>query len=427
LPSFLRTNELSDWIFTFQTSEEEAFSHAVMKWRQTHSDAWFVAALTKANKASPSLNRLLAQAATVQPDTPIFATVVYNRVRLLTDSGEQAQARQVLDEMIKTKFDMFPVSAQNQFLEQRMDLATSVTEFLKFAAKKPVIFYEYGTGGTIREILQVEKEYMEEQGEENDQQKVRVERLSAWDDRVVFDQRVVDVLNWHFPTSALMSAAHDPVLPDYLRERLLFTVWTRALLLKDNAIARQAATEIVEKGQDESGVFRDYLKARSAVEKQDAATYALLKLPLLSPYIVFGIPEVDTGENGDYFELAWWCALSETEYDAQYKEVPKHVAHPPFLAGDLLTAAEKERASIRGLGDAKKLIGKRVIEWAKKRPTDPRLPEALFVAAMANRSYKYGCGGWEHDADLEAEAEGLLLERYPNSSWAAKLRESEQQ
>jgi len=69
------------------------------------------------------------------------------------------------------------------------------------------------------------------------------------------------------------------------------------------------------------------------------------------------------------------------------------------------------------------LIGNRVIEWARQSPSDPRVPEALFVAAMANQSYKYGCSGWEYDADLQAEAEELLLERYSSSPWAAKLRE----
>ena len=81
---------------------------------------------------------------------------------------------------------------------------------------------------------------------------------------------------------------------------------------------------------------------------------------------------------------------------------------------------------IGAAGNAKKLIGKLVIEWAEKSPSDPRVPEALFVAAMANQSYKYGCSGWEHDADLQAEAEDLLLERYSDSPWTAKLLESRQ-
>ena len=425
LPSFLMMDELSDWIFTFQSDDATAFSHAFTKWRQTQSDAWFVAALTKANKGSSSLNRLLVQAETIQPDAPVYATVVYHRIRLLSDLGKASQARQMLDEIIATKLDMFPVSAQNEFLEQRMDLATGIGEFLKFAARKPVMFYEYGTGGTIRDLVQIEKEYLAKEGDEEaaEQQNERVEKLYQWDDRLVFDQKVVEILNWHFPTSALMTGAHDPALPDYLRERLLFTVWTRAILLKQDAVAQQAATEIVEKGQDPFGVFREYLKARSVVEKRNAATYILVRLPSLSPYVAYGIPEPDTGDTGYYFELAWWCTLEETEYNEESREVPKRVAHPPFLTGDFLATAQKERAIIRAAGNAKKLIGKRVIEWARQSPTDTGVPEALFVAAMANQNYKYGCGGWEHDEEIQQEAESLLLDHFGGTVWPAKLRE----
>jgi hypothetical protein len=59
-------------------------------------------------------------------------------------------------------------------------------------------------------------------------------------------------------------------------------------------------------------------------------------------------------------------------------------------------------------------------------PNDTRVPEALFIAAKANESYKYGCSGWEHDAELRKEAASLLKEKYPNSEWALKLREMDQ-
>ena len=66
-------------------------------------------------------------------------------------------------------------------------------------------------------------------------------------------------------------------------------------------------------------------------------------------------------------------------------------------------------------------LGKQAIEWAKASPDDPRVPEALFIAVQANQSFKYGCNSWEFDAELKAEAEKLLRERYPESPWTAKL------
>src|SRR5688572_27287701 len=130
---------------------------------------------------------------------------------------------------------MLPLSAQNQFVELRMQLAQNITEFLKFAARKPVVFYEYGTMGRIADIMGVEKKYEEDQGLE-EQHKRRVEQLLKWDERLVFDEKVTDILNWHFPLTGLVAASHDPALPDYLRQPILFTVWTRAILLKNDAV-----------------------------------------------------------------------------------------------------------------------------------------------------------------------------------------------
>lgn len=425
LPSFLKIDELNDWIFTFQSKDPQSYSHALTKWLETQSEPWFVAALSKANKTSPSLKRLLAQTQKIQTDSPVFATVAYNRVRLLRDIGKQAEARQLLDEIIETRLDTLPISAQNQFVEQRMELAQNITEFLKYGARKPVVFYEYGTMGRIADIMSVEKDYQEEQGLEQ-QQKRRIEQLLKWDERRVFDEKVVEILNWHFPLAGLVAASHDPALPDYLREQLLFTVWTRAVLLRNDSVAEQVATEIVKTDLDSSGVLVMYLESRTPIEKEDAATYAILKLPRLSPYLAPGLPYTDTEEDNYYFELAWWCTLPETEYDEKSNEVPKRVPIPPFLSADFLTAAQKERAELRLIGDAKKYLGKRVIAWAKQRPQDPRIPEALFVAAMANQGYKYGCGGWEHDDELRQEAEALLREKYPKSLWAVKLQELQQ-
>ena len=425
LPSFLRADQLNDWIFTFQSDDPQSYSHALAKWRETQSEAWFIAALSKAQKTSVSLKRLLAQAETVKRDDPMFATVAYNRIRLLRDVGKDAEARQLVDEIITTRFDMLPLSAQNQFVELRMELAENITEFLKFAARKPVAFYEYGTIGRIADIMGVEKEYREDSGLD-EQQKRRVEQLLKWDERLIFNEKVADILNWHFPLTGLVAVSQDPALPDYLRDRVLFTVWTRAILLKNYSVANQAATEIVKKGMDSSGVLVRYLESRTPIEKEDAATYAMVKLTSLSPYLAPGLPGVELEVDDFYFGFAWWCTLPETEFDEEAGQVPKRVPSPRFLGADFLAAAQKERAELRSIGNGNKYLGKRVIEWAKQRPQDPRVPEALFIATMANQSQKYGCDGWEYDEDLMRAAQTLLREKYPNSPWAMKLPDIQQ-
>jgi hypothetical protein len=173
-------------------------------------------------------------------------------------------------------------------------------------------------------------------------------------------------------------------------------------------------------------VFESYLKARTVNERKNTALYILLKFPTLSPFVQGGLPKFETSEGIEYyFGDSWWCKPSKTDYTDEGTEVPRVVPKPNFLTETELETARREFTALDAIGDAKPYLGKRVIEWAKTSPNDPRIPEALYIAAQANRSYKYGCGSWEQDQETMEEAETLLRERYPESPWTAKLSQPE--
>ncbi|HEX6731222.1 MAG TPA: hypothetical protein VF074_14455, partial [Pyrinomonadaceae bacterium] len=425
LPSFLKADDLSDWIFTFQSNDPRALGHAFERWREEQSPAWLVAALAKADKTSPSLKRLLSQAEKIQPDTPMFTTVAYHRIRLYLELAQRSEARRLLDEIIATRFELLPGSAQNQLLEMRLDLAANLNEFLKVSVRIPVAYYEHGVIGRIADILNVDSRMKDE--EIDAETRERIEKLLAWEKRALFDSHTAEVFNWHFSAAQLLEVAHDPALPAYLRDSVLLSVWTRAVLLRDHELARKSAVEIADKIPDASPLFQKFLQAATPTERDVNATFILLKSNNLSPYIEYGIQEREQMEPGDYyFGISWWCTLSETDYDEKGNETPKRVNSPAFLTPEVLSAASRERKDLIAIGDGNKYLGKRVLEWAKRKPNDPRLAEALFIAARANESYKYGCSGWENDEELRSELERILRERYSGSSWAAKLNERDQ-
>ncbi|HYW73780.1 MAG TPA: hypothetical protein VE961_22350, partial [Pyrinomonadaceae bacterium] len=159
-------------------------------------------------------------------------------------------------------------------------------------------------------------------------------------------------------------------------------------------------------------------------EREHAGLYLLLKSPGLTPFITADVtPASASNDQLDYyFEGAWWCAPSETEY-RDGKEVAKVVTPPPFLDAQQVSEAKQEFAALTEIGNAKTFLGKKVLEWAHSSPDDPRIPEALFIAFMANESYKYGCNGWEHDEEIQSAATNLLRQKYAASSWTAKLPE----
>ena len=95
------------------------------------------------------------------------------------------------------------------------------------------------------------------------------------------------------------------------------------------------------------------------------------------------------------------------------KEFPESGPDTNFLSPAQLETARRSVGTGRG-GDGKSYLGQQVVDWAKSSPSDPRLPEALFIATKANETYKYGCDGWDHDEETRKTAEKLLRERYPS-------------
>ena len=428
IPDFLRSNDLSDWILTMQTTDPAAYGHAFSRWRETRSHAWLVAALVKADKSSRGLAQLLHAADNLSRDEAGFPSVAYNLVRLQMANGRQDEARKLLDEILLPPAAILPLSARNLFIEQRLSLAVDLKEFLKSAPRKPIAFYLDGELGKISDLLEAQKSFWdaenyEESKEEYDRKlDESYKNLLPWDDRFTFDEKTAEVFNWHFSVELLLEAARDENVPDYLRRNLMLAAWTRAILLNKDDVALNIAPDVLKLAPDMEAVFKRYLAARTPKARHNAALYVLLKFPNLSPYVPGDLPEWSTTEESDYyFETAWWCPLPDTEYDGHGNEIPKVVPKPAFLTPEQIETARRERVAVLALGDAKSYLGKQVIEWAKTSPLDRRVPEALFIAVKANESYKYGCQGWDFDEATRNTADKILRMRYERSPWSAKL------
>jgi len=435
MPDYLRRDDLTDWILTLQTTDAGAYRHALERWHHTESRAWLVVALIKADEPSANVAQLMSDAERVAHDTPEFPTVAYELVRLRLALGQPESARKLIDEVLANSADSLPVSARNLFLEQRAHLSANITQFLKYSQRNPVAFYSIADGkfGTLRELLEMAKASWNEEyagAETKDEYEKGMEDLYKdrlpWDERSIFADEAIDILNWHFSVHSLIDAAHDASLPDYLRRQLLLAAWTRSILLNQDEVAIQIAPEVIKAAPEMAPLLDEYLRAKPP-DREHAALFLLLKFPSLSPYVPAGLPSFDTAEDVDYyFESSWWCRLATTEYTDAGQEIPKVVRRPDFFNAKQLEGAASERKRLDDIGEGKRYLGKLVLQWARVSPRDPRIPESLFIAFKANESYKYGCGAWDHDQDLQQEAADLLIQQYPESPWTAKLREVSQ-
>lgn len=439
IPEVLRADELTDWILTFQTADPRAYGHALAKWRETKSEAWLALMLAKAEKNSPRIAQVMRRAEKVERDSPAYPTVAYHLIRLKASLGQLLQARTLVDDIISWQAEVLPLSAQNQFLEQRMGLAKNLDEFLQFSNRRPVTFYEEGRYGKLSEFFeQAKAEWSAEnkwgadysQQDRADFERTVVQRyqsLLPWDDQTAFDDQTVEVINWHFPLTMMAGAARNHNLPAHMQRRFVLAAWTRAIALKQTAVAQKLAPDVLKMAPEMSTVLQPYLDAQTAQERSNAALYVLLKFPGLSPMLDTGVGTFSTIEETEYYlEIAWWCSPSLTEFTDNGDEVRKVIAKPMFLSPAQSEVARRERVALIAIGDAKSYLGKQVLVWARNAPDDPRVPEALYITVQANWRYKYGCSGWEHDDKTKKQAETLLRTRYPQSAWTAKLATDEQ-
>ncbi|MFZ1701687.1 MAG: hypothetical protein WBO10_02255 [Pyrinomonadaceae bacterium] len=422
----LRKDDLTDWLYTYQMSGAEAYLYSLDKFKVHGGSLWLMTAISKADKSSTQLPRLLEAAEEISRSSPAWTTISFHRARILLQLGKTAEAKRLLDEMLATR-DELTTSARNSVMSLRLNMAETLEDFLKFSLKKPFAFDFSGDVGTIEDIIAREKSWYDPEtykdGREAYDRQVeeRYREHREWQGRHLFDDETIDVFNQHFPTTQLIEVFRSPGLPDYMRDRFAIAVWTRAFLLNDAASLSKMTNELAKYRPELAKALEPVAAAKTTAARENAMLYFLLKNPLLSPYVETGIGK-ENNEQEAWSSDDWWCAPYDTQYnDATNSEQPSPLPpRPAFLTAAQSKLAQAERKRLKTIGDAPKYLGERVLAWAKRAPRDTRVPEALYISIEANGWNKYGCG---NNVELRNDLVGYLKTRYPKSEWAAKLVE----
>jgi hypothetical protein len=428
MPEYLRQNDLTDWLFTFQIEGAEAYLYSLSKFKQTGSDLWLLTALSKADANSSELNRLLKAAAETNRFSNAYPTIAYHEARILLEQKKSAEAKKLLDEIINSSIEL-PISSRNSFLELRMSLSETLEDFLKFAQRKPFAFDFDGTSGTIDEIISGQKGWYNAEYETKSKEVYESEvdenfkEEKLWQDRFMFDDKTVELINEHFPLPVLIDAEKSEAIPDYLRKRFAAAIWTRAALLEDYATAAKIAPEVVKYEPETEELMSKFLAAKTLPQKKYAALYLILKTIDLTPYVTSGTGT--SSESYKAYSIQWWCQPYGTHYDEQTDSEVEDTPPPKplFLTKPQSDAAQNELKKLKTIGDAPKFLGGKILEWAKIAPTDKRVPESLYIVWEGNGFDKYGCGD---NAELHDQIATFLKKRYPRDEWTQKLLDEEQ-
>jgi len=428
VPPYLRQDEMTDWVLTFQMSSPEAYAHSLAMYKAGGSQLWLMTALSQADANSPELKILLDAADRTDTSSTAFPTIAYHHARLLLATGKQVEARKLIEDALASG-DILNTSARNSFIALRLTLARTMEDWLRDSLMKPYAFDFDGDVSSIDEIIVEQKKWYDpeynKEGKEAFEQQVdnnfKDDRL--WQERTMFDDPTIEVLNRHFPTPVLLQVKDSPALPDYMRERFVLALWTRSWLLKDDATLNKLTPELLNYHPDFQPYFDRIAAAKTPQARQNALLFFVLKNPIVNPYIPTGMGR-DTNEQDQMANDNWWCSYEselndETDPDDPSKQPPKR---PSFLTAAQSASAQAERKRLNDIGDAPKFLANEVMAWAKRSPLDKRIPEALYIVIEANGWTKYGCGNNE---DLKTEMTKYLKAHYPANEFVRKLEEEE--
>jgi hypothetical protein len=421
--------DLMDWVnnFSVPATTSDITNHALARWNATHSLAWLVAAITQAAGNSPTAAALIEASTKIGPSSPAYVTVAFHRNRLLASAGKRDEARANLDAILANSSAPLPASARNMFLALRMQLATNLDDWLKYAVRTPALTIttdavegwapqsEFGPPPSTSEPGEWDKPQPNEP---------------------LFDADSAIALTMKFPLATLATASKSTSLPESLRKIVTQSAWTRAVIMHDRAVALDLSPAMKAAYPDRAADIEAYATAKTEAEQNFAGALAILKTPGWAPLVEAGTRrDVDSVTGLSNYRQNWWCGwkrpsgVKDADYIGNDYENRGKISgglkslypadalpSPEFLGVAERAQAEKEWSALAATGAAIEPLGTEVMSFAKSHPDDPHVPEALHRVVQVSR---YGCYG-APNATYSKAAFDLLRTHYPDSEWTKK-------
>jgi hypothetical protein len=379
--------EAFDWVQTLEKGDSE---HALQTWRSRNSLPWLTLALMYSSGTDSAVPELLAQADGLPESSPAFGTISYNVIRLSIERGDTSLARSKLNRLL-VRTNGLSDSLVNAWRAERIRVATSFDDFLRWAPRKPIEARDY-----LAQKANVESEILAED--------------SAY------------VLNYLTPLAKLNYAAHSMLLPAWSAADVALAGWTRAFMLNDLDTARELAPIVAKAHPDwqpslvpENGAEADHWKFQAAL---------LIALHRQFQPTVRVNYRTELNSSG-----SWWCPVetqpatpgqgSGGDNDPISWRLPvKFAPSKGVLSQNDRDIASHELSALNEKGSTEKFLAPIIFAWAKAHPDDPQVPQALHRLVVVTR---YGCrNGDASIGQISKAAFDLLHNQYPKNQWTAQ-------
>ncbi len=434
-------NDLTEWVYRFRDTGPKAYAAAFDRWTRTRSLPWLVMALANGEPSSRGIDEVLEAGAQVKGDHPGHETIAFHRARILAASGRAAEARELMNAFLDRPGAATP-SSLNLWRALRMPLAATPAAFLADALRVPA--GSYGLGGEVSRAHRSLTTW--DAGTQATHPDVRALLKVVQPPPRFIQGDAARILNLATPADVLLGLARNPALPDHLRREWRRAAWVRAVLLEQWDLAAEATPDLVEGEPGLGSALAGFAQAPRD-EKERLALMALLSHPGLRWRVYQGINRRTFTEPGakpiplrhrdTYLAASWWPGpkgngrgqtdkVEESYIWGSYFYYPQpHAMEVPLfnLAGTRLpalpwlTPAQRDRGEAEGkalqaLAEGPDWLNERTLAWARREPEDPRIPEALHYAVVAEK-----VGG---EKRLGKICYRLLHGKYKASPWAGR-------
>jgi len=387
------------WLLAMQDTSPD-IDWAVRRWRSRPSSTMLIAVMWHIARDHEATAELLTAAAAVPRESPAFATLAFLRVRLLIEQGRVNEARQLLASLPETPGNGMSPETLNLLNGARLKLAQSLDEFLTYAPREFVVTLDQ------TEHLPVPK-------------------------LPVLDGDSAAVFTSRMPLELLVASAESTRLPTRLRARIAGTAFTRAVVLKRDALGLRAAAVLASIAPALRSDLQQYVDARDATSRHRAGLITMLRTPGLHAYVrgwddehTFRQPELR--RTLDSLHDNWWCEKQQpvghwpvaTEAMQLLSRNLAAPEFPAFVSDDERTATAQERSALDAAGSARSYLASETLAWAADEPKNPVVAEAL---ARVVKGWRVGCGD-DDKWPLARRAFQTLHRNFPDDDWATQTK-----
>jgi hypothetical protein len=389
----VRSYDLSNWLYSLQDSSPESLNEARKQYAHSKSLPWLLCLASKLKASDKDFAEIKKALANVNGVGMTAAR--FHLSRLQIESGELAQARATIDQMLAKDIS---TSDKADLYRLKIRCANSLEDLLKLSFVVPAAV----VSGWSAVELPEDFEKIEKTGKYSSRESMLLPESAAF-------------INTGLTLKSFGKLAASPQLKARQKFDFAQAYFVRAYLLKDKQEMEKAFNLLKTLLPKENAAIVSQMQAQ--VDKQAVgsdqwnflAAYLILRNPGAKPVVTAGLPRREAFSRIDDYSDNWWSDVSFDEKDDDKPfEVPVKALLEP--------AAKAEIEKLKALGCAPNKLGSVVVDYASKYSSDKLVPEALHLAVKATR---FGAKD-EKTTKVSQAAFKLLHSRFKGNVWTQK-------